>query len=114
MQQSASAPNLIHTLDTTLLHFTVRKGTNQGIKNWSLIHDSYGTHPNQIPTLNRVIREEFVNIFKEDVLYDWAIQVLTNAGYTYNQIASIFSELDDAMVNTLDLEEVKKATYIFS
>ena len=113
-QKNSSAPNLIHGIDTSLLHFTVRRCNNRGVKSFSLIHDSYGVHPNKVPILNEEVRESFIEIFSEDVLYNWAIEVLENAGFTFTQIMDIFSELDDPMLNTLNLNDVRDATFMFS
>lgn len=113
-QKSASAPNFIHSLDTTQLHLCVDGCRARGVKGFALVHDSYGTHPNKVYILNDEVRGAFVELFSEDVLYDWAIEVLTNAGFTFEEIAKIFSEIEDPMVNTLDLEEVHYATYFFS
>lgn len=113
-QKNSSAPNLIHGLDTSLMHFTVEGCSNKGVKSFSLIHDSYGVHPNKVPILNVEVRESFITIFSKDVLYDWAIEVLENAGFTFDEIMSIFEELEDPMLNTLDLNDVRDATFMFS
>lgn len=113
-QKNSSAPNLIHGLDTSLMHFTVEGCNKMGVNSFSLIHDSYGVHPNKVPVLNMEVRESFITIFKEDVLYDWAIEVLTNAGFTFDEIMDIFSETDDPMLNTLNLDDVRDATFMFS
>ncbi|MGL5750296.1 MAG: DNA-directed RNA polymerase, partial [Paraclostridium sp.] len=113
-QKNSSAPNLIHGCDTSLLNFTVRRCKVRNIKSYSLIHDSYGVHPNKVPILNEEVREAFIEIFSEDVLYNWAIEVLENAGFTFDEILGIFSELDDPMLNTLNLNDVRDATFMFS
>lgn len=113
-QKNSSAPNLIHSLDSTLLHFTVWRSHLRGVKAFALIHDSYGTHPNDCDILSEEVRESFIEIFSDDVLYDWAIEVLTNAGFTVEDICQIFSEIDDPMINDLDLKELRDATYFFS
>lgn len=113
-QKNSSAPNLIHGCDTSLLHFTVRRCHNRGVKSFGLVHDSYGVHPNKVPILNEEVRESFIEIFSEDVLYNWAIEVLENAGFTFDEILGIFSELDDPMLNTLNLNDVRDATFMFS
>ena len=64
--------------------------------------------------LNVEVREEFIEMFSEDVLYNWAIECLENAGFTFSEILDIFEELEDPMLNTLNLEDVRDATYMFS
>lgn len=43
--------------------------------------------------LNVEVREEFIEMFSEDVLYNWAIECLENAGFTFSEILGIFEEL---------------------
>lgn len=113
-QKNSSAPNLIHGLDTSLLHGTVHRCHNRGVRSFCLVHDSYGVHPNKVDILNVEVREEFIEMFSEDVLYNWAIECLENAGFTFSEILDIFEELEDPMLNTLNLEDVRDATYMFS
>lgn len=113
-QQNSSAPNVIHSYDTTLLHFTVLKCLSRGVESFSMIHDSYGVHPNYGEVLDTTIRESYIEIFSEDCLINWAIEVLCNAGYTYEAIGKIFLEIENPMIDTLDLQEVMKSKYIFS
>lgn len=113
-QKNSCAPNFIHSLDSSLLHITVRRCHARGVRSFALIHDSYGVHPNDVPILNEEVREAFIEIFSEDVLYDWAIEVLTNAGFTYDEMIEVFGEVDDPMLNTLDLSKVRNATFMFS
>lgn len=112
-QKNSSAPNFIHSLDSTLLHIVVRRCWARGVRSFALIHDSYSCHPNDIDILNTEIREAYIEIFSEDVLYNWAIEVLTNADFTYEEIAKVFSEIDDPMINTLDINKVRDAVHIF-
>ena len=113
-QKNSSAPNFIHGLDTSLLHGTVYRCYNKGVRSFCLVHDSYGVHPNKVDILNVEVREEFIEMFSEDVLYNWAIECLENAGFTFSEILDIFEELEDPMLNTLNLEDVRDATYMFS
>lgn len=113
-QKNSSAPNLIHSLDSSLLHLTVKKCHAKGVNAFALIHDSYGVHPNDVPILNVAVREAFVEIFNQDVLYDWAIEVLTNAGFSMEQIMVILEELEYPLLDTLDFREVLEAIFMFS
>lgn len=112
-QKNSSAPNFIHSLDSTLLHLVVKRCYERGVTAFALVHDSYGVHPNDIDILNEEIRKAYVEIFSDDVLYNWAIEVLSNAGFTYEEVAEIFSNIEDPMINTLNLKEVYDAVHIF-
>ena len=47
---------------------TVIACKKEGIKDFSMIHDSFGTHASNIPTMHRILREQFVEIYSEDHL----------------------------------------------
>lgn len=113
-QANSSAPNVVHSFDTTLLHFSVARCLKQGVNSFAMIHDSYGVHPNYGKVLDWAIRESYVEIFSKDCLINWAVEVLLNAGYDYEGIGKIFLEIDNPMIDTLDLNEVLKSEYIFS
>lgn len=49
---------------------TVNTALDSGISAFSMIHDSYGCHAGKMQDLSRILREEFVRLYKEDVLMD--------------------------------------------
>lgn len=77
---SGSSPNFIHSLDASALTFTVNECVEQGIQDFAMVHDSYGTHSPNMPKLNKILREQFVKMYEEnDVLqnlYDTAVATL--------------------------------------
>lgn len=119
-QQSASAPNFVHSNDASLLGLTCIRTYNRVWEvfkkkcSFALVHDSYGVLPNNVPILGEEVRESFIEMFSDDVLIGWAITVLDNAGYTMDEIEDILEEVGDPMLDTLDLNEVRKATFFFS
>lgn len=100
---SGIAPNYIHSLDATLLMLTVEK-MREVCSDFHLIHDSYGVPVKHIPFLNKCIRESYIEIFKSNPLHRFVRQVLPNR----------ISEVDSVMLNTLNLDDVRDAAYIFS
>jgi len=103
-QKNGIAPNLIHSLDATLMYLTVEKLRKQGVDNFMLIHDSFGVPANDVAKLNHAVRESFVELFKEDPLFDWVDQILPH----------LVESSGEVMINTLDLDEVMQSTYFFS
>lgn len=103
-QGNGIAPNLIHSLDATLMYLTVEKCRVQGVGNFMLIHDSFGVHANDVKILNTAIRESFIELFEGDPLQDWVSQVSPDH----------VQEANDIMINTLELEDITSSTYIFS
>jgi DNA-directed RNA polymerase len=67
-QAMAAAPNYVHSFDAAHMALTINQGASAGITHWATIHDSYGTHAARMDVLNRVLREEFVAIYREDWL----------------------------------------------
>ena len=66
---NGSAPNFVHSLDASALTLTVNLCSKEGINNFAMIHDSYGTHAHNTPKLAKLLREAFVDIYKNnDVL----------------------------------------------
>jgi len=75
-QSNGVAPNVTHSLDSTLLHLTtVSANKDKGIYDFSMIHDSYGTHSTKAQDLADVIRDEAVKMFSPDLLRDWLNQI---------------------------------------
>ena len=100
---SGIAPNYIHSLDATLLMLTVEK-MREVCSDFHLIHDSYGVPVKHIPLLNKCIRESYIEIFKSNPLHRFVRQVLPDR----------IGEVDSVMLNTLNLDDVRDAAYIFS
>jgi DNA-directed RNA polymerase len=103
-QGNGIAPNLIHSLDATLMYLTVEKCRVQGVDNFMLIHDSFGVHANDVKILNTAIRESFIELFESNPLQSWVEQVSPEH----------LREVEDIMINTLDINDVKDSSYIFS
>ncbi len=105
---SGASPNLVHSLDAAALTFTVGKCVENGVTDFAMVHDSYGTHSPNMPMLNDKLREAFVEMYKEhDVLqnlYDSAVTTLTEG--TDVPLPPTKGELD--------IEEVLKSDYFFA
>ena len=68
----AIAPNFIHSLDACHLQNTVNTCSDKGIRDFMMIHDSFGTHAGNCKELADTLRSEFINIYLEnDVLQNF-------------------------------------------
>ena len=68
-QVNGIAPNFVHSLDAChLMKTIVSARDNHGIESYAVVHDSFGTHACDIEQLGTVLRETFVEIYKEDIL----------------------------------------------
>jgi len=94
--KAATAPNLIHSLDSSLLHLSVEKFDNP----IALIHDSVLCRATDMTELSNVVREVYMHLFAEnDYLTDFA-----------NQIGA---ETKPPIIGDLEPESVIDSTYFF-
>ena len=94
--KNATAPNLIHSLDASLLHLSATR-FNAPI---SLIHDSVLCRATDMSMLSQIVRETYMYLFAEhDYLTDWAQQ--------------IGAESKPPIIDTLN-ESVIESTYFFT
>ena len=68
--KSAVAPNVIHSMDASHLLSVVLLAKASGIEEFSLIHDSFGTHASSTPVFTQVIRQAFVTMYENYCPYD--------------------------------------------
>ena len=94
--RAATAPNLIHSLDASLLHLSIDKFD----KPIALIHDSVLTQSVDMDELSAIIRETYMHLFAEhDYLNDFASQ--------------IGAETEPPIIGDLQPESVIDSTYFF-
>ena len=94
--RAATAPNLIHSLDASLLHLSVSRFD----KPIALIHDSVLTRSVDMDELSAIIRETYMHLFAErDYLTDFASQ--------------IGAETKPPIIGDLQPESVIDSTYFF-
>ena len=94
--KAATAPNLIHSLDASLLHL----GTVRFNKPIALIHDSVLCRSVDMDELSAIIRETYMELFAEqDYLSDFAHQ--------------IGAESKPPIIGDLEPEAVIDSTYFF-
>lgn len=102
---TAFPPNFIHSLDASHLVMTVNRLYNEfNLKDFSVVHDSFGVPAPYVPQLRRVIRETFYDIHKENQL-----KILKNYVEEYFKV-----DLPDVpATGTYDINDVLKAEYMF-
>ena len=94
--KNATAPNLIHSLDASLLHLAAIR-FNAPI---ALIHDSVLCRATDMSTLSTIVRETYMHLFAEhDYLNDFASQ--------------IGAETTPPIIGDLKPESVIESTYFF-
>jgi DNA-directed RNA polymerase len=94
--KNATAPNLIHSLDASLLHLSALRFDAP----IALIHDSVLCRATDMSTLSTIVRETYMHLFAEhDYLKDFASQ--------------IGAETDPPIIGDLEPESVIESTYFF-
>lgn len=94
--KSSTAPNLIHSLDASILHETFQRFTGP----FTVIHDSVLCRATDMGVLNALVRETYTDIFTRDC---W----LTKFGEAVN------ASEPPPIVGTLDPEVVEDSMYFF-
>jgi len=93
--KAATAPNLIHSLDASLLHLSATRFDNP----IALIHDSVLCRATDMSILSSLVRETYMNLAKQDYLTDFASQ--------------IGAESEPPIIGDLEPESVIESTYFF-
>lgn len=94
--KNATAPNLIHSLDASLLHLSVPRFDAP----IALIHDSVLCRATDMSSLSSIVRETYMHLFAEhDYLTDFASQ--------------IGAETKPPIIGDLEPESVIESTYFF-
>ena len=101
---NGSAPNFVHSLDASALTLTVHLCNKEEISSYAMIHDSYGTHAHNTPKMAKLLREAFVDIYKNnDVLDDF-----------YKAALEVLDEVPEPpKMRNLNIHEVLRSPYFF-
>ena len=102
---TAFPPNFIHSLDAAHLVLTVnRMNKEYGLKEFSVVHDSYGVPAPFVPQLRKVIKETFYDIHKVNQLQVLKDHVEEYFGLSLPSVPS---------VGSFDISNVLEAEYMF-
>jgi DNA-directed RNA polymerase len=104
---SGASPNFIHSMDAAAMTKTINSCRKQGITDFAMVHDSYGTHSSDMPRLSEILREEFVRLYTE---HDVLTELRNHATVTLGT--------DDVpqppATGNLDLQNILKSQYFFA
>ena len=71
-QKNAIAPNLIHSLDASVMMLTIEACKAKGINSFGMIHDSYGTHAKMASDMAKILRQVFISLYEShDILSEF-------------------------------------------
>lgn len=105
-QANSISPNWVHANDGCHLRMTVNYAATNGVTNFAMIHDSFGTHASDIPMLSACLREAFIELYLDNdplEMFRTQMQTLTN------------NPLPDAPEKgELDLSAVRNSEFFFA
>ena len=104
--KNGSSPNFVHSLDAAALSKTIHKCiTSHNIRDFCMVHDSYGTQAHYVPSMAQALREEFVSMYENhDVLKEFQ-------GFAEEVVGDI---PDPPERKDFDIRKVLKSKYFFS
>jgi DNA-directed RNA polymerase len=103
------SPNFIHSCDASHLMLTVCTALENGIADFAMIHDSYGTHAADTDVLAASLRASFVEQYTREVLTDFSSEL---AAQLPAEVAVELPELPPC--GSLDLSLVEQSLYFFA
>jgi DNA-directed RNA polymerase len=105
------APNIIHALDATHLRMTLKAALAEGLTEFQMVHDSYGTHAADMTKLARILREQFVELHRKPFLEVLGEQQVARGLVTQEQYEELKAKY--LQYGDLDLDEVLNSKYFF-
>lgn len=103
---AGSAPNIIHSFDAAHLSLTVNACHDAGMRSFSMIHDSYGTHACNTTELGVILRDQFVRIYQQN----WLAKLREN----FQQCAPAADLREPPTRGMFNIGEVRDAAFFFS
>lgn len=104
-QLNGICPNFIHSLDAACLMLYLVKCKQAGINSFMTVHDCYGTLAPDTDKSAKLLREAFVEVYRQPILENFTEDVLMG-------IDEEPPELPD--IGKLDIEDVLKSEYFFN
>lgn len=108
-QANAVAPNFIHSQDATHLLMSVQYAVREEIRDFLLVHDSFGTHAANIERFGQCCRRAFVDLYET---HDCFQAFHRAAEAALGDKAASLPDIPEK--GSLDLQGVLKAAYTFS
>ena len=107
-QLNGICPNFIHSLDASCLMLYLIKCKKANIDSFMTVHDCYGTLAPDTTMSAKLLREAFVEIYRQPILENFTQDVLSNLEINEEEIPQIPEK------GSLDIEEVLNSDYFFN
>lgn len=104
----AVSPNVVHSLDSAALMLCVLDCAEAGVKDFSLIHDSFGAHPNDTETMYVAVRQSLINMYEAYCPFEEIRSQTYDAMDAKEKVPNVPDK------GTLDLSHILSADYAFA
>ena len=104
-QELGIIANFVHSMDAAHLIKVVNALEAAGVKDIAVVHDSYGVHAKNVPLMNMLIRQQFLEIYKQPVLEQFIDEQIDRTGIDL----PAFEKYGE-----LDIDKVLESEYFFS
>lgn len=109
-QSQGIAPNFVHSCDAAHMKLTIVRAKQEGITNFAMVHDSFGTTAGDMEIMFRVIRESFVEMYSTvDVLGGFRDEIRYQLSDKKKEELAPLPES-----GTLDISEILNSKYSFA
>lgn len=105
-------PNFIHSLDACHMRMTVKALEELGVKNFQMVHDSYGTLAADMGIMSQVLREKFVELHSNPI-FEQAGDYLVEQNILEKEVVDAIKAKYLTKTGDLDITEVLTSTYFF-
>lgn len=112
-QKNGISPNFVHSLDASHMQDTVVRAVNDNIRSLCMQHDCYGARVDQVSKLNKLLRESFIDLYKQDVLKDLYEQFREQLNGASNKTENVTIPQPPSR-KILDIDGVRQSKYFFS
>lgn len=101
----AASPNVVHSCDASHLQLTTKRMADEGIRSFSMIHDSYGTHACHIERMRNILRGAIYDMYRDDYLGAWRESAMRYSGLDLPE---------PPKRGSFNIEEILRAPYFFA
>jgi DNA-directed RNA polymerase len=108
-QSAGISPNFVHSLDSAHMMATVNVSAENGIEDFAMVHDSFGTHAANTPALAVFLRQAFVEQYRADVLSEFRARIADQLS------PENLADLPEVpQMGDLDIEQVLDSDFFFA
>jgi DNA-directed RNA polymerase len=108
-QSAGISPNFVHSLDSAHMMTTVNLCAGNGMEDFAMVHDSFGTHAANTAALGVCLRHAFVEQYRGDVLGDFRARIADQLS------PENLADLPEVPpMGDLDIEKVLESDFFFA